>query len=336
MQLEKLLANLNHANSDVRLSVIRTLGMLEETRALPALTASYKREPSEDLRRAISWAGQRLQAAHKRGYATQDEIFKYFGVYRELENSKNAAEAELLEKMQQQLDADLARMKTSPGAVIKRTGYTIAAAAMGGMMMGASYALSSGMSPSGNMGPTPTSMTSRRAPAILPSNADISLWVRRLSHDDPTAREKAANQLVELNNPAALPHLAASFVNDPVAAVRAAAERAGKLIYWRVMYWQMEHDGTLATEMARLHAEMYAEVVMGGAAEEETEPPATPDTPPGYVSPFITPETAPPPPPPPPAPTLQAEPPPAEPQEDIAEILRRAEEARARRQKKGR
>ena len=74
----------------------------------------------------------------------------------------------------------------------------------------------------------------------------------------PAAREQAALELSHLNNPAALPYLAAAFALDPADKVRDAAQRAGKLLYWNALYWQMEQDGTLQAEIERRAAALRA------------------------------------------------------------------------------
>jgi hypothetical protein len=145
---------------------------------------------------------------------------------------------------------------------------------------------------------------------MAPTSADVSVWVRRLREvASASAREQAAIELAQLNNPAALPHLAAAFLGDTSPKVREAAERHGKLLYWNAIYWDMEQDGSMAAEIARRAAAM---------GKPQTPATALPDsgTPDSSGSPASH----------PPAP----EPPPV----DVGEILRKANEGRAARRRK--
>ncbi len=309
MILENLLANLNNPQPQVRLEVARVLGMVDETRALKAVGQRYKVEADPAVREALAWAGQRLYGARQAGYSTIDEIFRYFGVDNELENTESETEAELLKKLQANLDRDLLRMQASAGR--KKVGMAAAAglagAMMGGMSMGMGM-MGSALKPgaevaSSNLGERPQ-LTRQRTPATIPSQADISLWARRLQEDpDPGTRVTAAVELASLKNPAALPHLATAFVSDPSAKVREAAQRAGKFLYWSTVYWHMEQDGSLAQEMQRRAQ------AMGKTLQTPASAPA-PSAPPGEAS---------------------AAPPP---QDDISAILRAANVGRKRRMKK--
>jgi hypothetical protein len=40
-------------------------------------------------------------------------------------------------------------------------------------------------------------------------------------------------------------------MSDPSPQVQAAVQRVGKLLYWGVLYWTMEQDGSLAQEIAQ-------------------------------------------------------------------------------------
>lgn len=123
-----------------------------------------------------------------------------------------------------------------------------------------------------------------QANATPPTDADFAEWLPRLSEaQDESIRKQAIIQLADLNNPRALPRLAATFVNDPSPEIRQAAQHYGKLLYWRSVYWTMEQDGSLATEKQRRTAAIYklieAEAVAPDPATPEAGPRPLPTTP---------------------------------------------------------
>jgi hypothetical protein len=213
-----------------------------------------------------------------------------------------------MKQMQDSLDMELLRMRGDAAA--KKAGLTTAVA-IGGALMGLPVGgmINAAMQPGAewaesNLGVNRPQIGMQRVPAVAPGTADISVWVRRLRElPDPAQRARAADELATLNNPAALPILAAAFVADRAPQVQQAAQRAAKLIYWNALYWQMEHDGSLVQEMAR-RAEALGKAPLPPDAAQSDTTPAQP-TPPA----------------------------PSQPQ-DISAILRQAEAARARRGKR--
>lgn len=320
MKLEVLIGGLNSPDPAVRLDVVRVLGMLDETRALEALRKRHAVETDPVVQSAIGWAGKRLFEAQQAGYSTVDEICRHFGVDREIEHMPDAAEAEVMKKLQDEMEMDMLRLQQRANE--RRMGMTLAAglggAIVGGATMGlaaAGGAMLAGMASSGG-DPRPQIGTQRN-PATAPSNSDISIWVKRLHEgSSPAIREQATIELAQLNNPAALPHLAAAFVGDEAPGVRQAAQRYGKVLYWSAVYWEMEHDGSLQKEIEKRAAAIGKNLSKPDPAAE-----STPGTPGGSGAPAAGPAQT-----------------PAEgdvgAQEDIAEILRKAQAARARRQKK--
>jgi hypothetical protein len=257
MKFEVLLAGLDNPQPAVRVDVVRVLGMLDEVRALEALRQRYQVETDEAVRSTIAWAGKRLYEAQQAGYSTLNEVFRHFGVDREIENMPDPHEAEMMKKLEDSLDRDLRDMRDR--ASKRRMGTAIAAgfggALVGGPTLGMAAAAGAMMpgaaSVSSSMGGRPAIGT-QRSPATAPSNAPIEVWVKRLREDPlPGKREQAALELAPLNNPAALPHLAAAFVSDSSPQVRQAAQKFGKSLYWSAIYWEMEQDGTLMAEMEK-------------------------------------------------------------------------------------
>lgn len=311
MRLDVLLGGLRSSNPGVRLDVVRVLGMLDETQALDALRQHYQAETDPNVRGAIAWAGKRLYEAQQAGYQTVNEVFRFFSVDREIETMPDANEAALLDKMQLGLNAELQQIEARAGA--RRAGMAIAAGIGGTLLAGGLVGagmMAGALSPgatilSSNLG-NEAPVSGRRTPATKPTNTDIAIWARRLREEKTEAkREKAAIELAQLNNPAALPHLAAAFVSDTSMQVRQTVQRFGKILYWSAVYWEMQEDGSLQQEMERRAA------AIGKTLKSQ---PSTGTLPP--------PGTAPSAPPPPPE------------TGDISDILRKAEAERARRQKK--
>jgi len=319
MKLEILISGLKNPQPAVRLDVVRVLGMLDEVLALEALRAHYQVETDPAVKQAVAWAGKRLYEAQQAGYSTLNEIFRHFNIDKEIENTPDEKEAELMKKMQQNFDADMARMKTN--ATTKQVGLA-AVAGLGTSLVAGSTAglgafgagLVSG--PSSSLDPRPQ-LGLQRTPATAPSQADITIWARRLRESAvPGQREQAAIELAQLNNPAALPHLAAAFVNDSAPQVRQAAQRFGKVLYWSMVYWEMEQDGSLAQEMSKRLAEFRAKTAPNISADTATSATSTTALPDGISSPN---------PPPPSTPKQDV---------DVSAILRQAQKAREQRQRK--
>lgn len=313
MRLEVLLSGLENPQPAVRLDVVRVLGMLDETRALEKLRERYPVETDADVRNAIAWAGKRLYQAQQAGYSTVAEVFRHFGVDREIETRPDAAEAEMMQKLQDSFDRDLRQMQTQ--AMKRKIGIAAAAAlggaAVGGTTIGA-MAFAGAMQPGADAASSGLGlreqMGTRRAPAMAPASTPIDIWVKRLREaPSPDLRDQAALELAQLNNPKALPFLAAAFIADPAPKVQQAAQKYGKVLYWNMVYWEMEQDGSLAQEMeqraAALHKTQAPPVEVAPAAsapaEDATQPPK-----------------------------------PAAPEVDVTEILRKAQQARAERKRK--
>src|SRR4029434_4982570 len=84
MDTDALINDLSNSEPETRLDAARIIGMVDETLALDALKEAYVFEETPRIRKVMAWAGQRLAAAIGAGYSTQEAIFRYFGVYREI------------------------------------------------------------------------------------------------------------------------------------------------------------------------------------------------------------------------------------------------------------
>ncbi|GAB4572086.1 MAG: hypothetical protein Kow0077_10520 [Anaerolineae bacterium] len=312
MQIEYLIANLQNPQPQVRMDVVRVLGMVEETLALDALRKRYEEESLPDLKQTVLWAGRRIYAAQQRGFNTHDHVLHYFGVVREVEQMEDETEAELLKRMEQELhlemirrqrDATRTKNNMTAGVLAATAALGMAGLPVGGVSPGSLLQAGAEVA-SSNLGVNRPQIGRQRTPAMRPTNTDITVWLKKLANSaDRKACIDACRQLVELNNPAALPHLARVFVSTDDPEIRQAAEEAGKRLYWNSIYWQMEQDGTLAEDI-----ELLKKMMGKTSRTRSTErPPASPDSADAAPS--------------------------SPPQEDLNEILRRAEEARAKRRR---
>ncbi len=302
---DTLLEGLSHPEAAVRLDVVRVIGMVEETQALDRLRALYPAEKDDTVRRAMAWAGQRLHQARQMGYLTVDALCSHFAVDRAVEDMPDVTEAELMERFQQQLDRDLLALKERMAR--HKAGMAVAMGVGGALLGGASLgmmAMFGALQPGADVASSSlgTRGPARRAPATKPSDMPIDVWVRRLrTAIAPKERAQAALELAQLNNPRALPHLAAACIGDEAPEVRQTAERCGKVLYWSVLYWEMEQNGTLAQEMER-RARALGKTLRREDLADAAIRPATPPVDPNPV--------------------------------DVEEILRRAQQARDERKRK--
>lgn len=316
MKLEALLQGVNAPNPETRLNVVRVLGMVEETRALGVLGERYKVETDATVKQAIQWAGKKIHQASQSGYSTINEIFRFFGIDREIANLVDPREEELMRRMQTSMDnamiksqQDTASRRMTTAAALGVGAALIAGPLTGGMLMGSAMSGAASDIASSNMGgPRREELSNKRTPPPIPADVNITIWVKRLLEDpNRENRKNAAIELANFNNPLALPHLATALLNDMDPVVREAAERYGKVLYWKMIYWEMEQDGTLEQEFkARAKA-------VGKDFEEQAKISGT-----GPLSPS------------------KSEPPPM-PQADhadISQILARAEAERAKRKKR--
>jgi hypothetical protein len=240
--------NLNAADKQTRLETVRVIAMVEETRALAALGARFKQESDAEVQEAINWAGGLVAVARRNGYSTIDEIFRYFGVMRTVKKRSTQELADLEKLMQDKLDVELIKMKRDALGG-RAASAAIAAgfgAALGSTSLAAQGIQSSMGDPSGNLGAAREALSTERTPAPRPSDANIAVWVKRLTGGQSVAdRIKAARELVTLNNITALQPMANQFASEASEQGRTGIQEQGKLLYWGAVYFEMEQDGTL-------------------------------------------------------------------------------------------
>ncbi|MFP4322589.1 MAG: hypothetical protein ACLFTK_09060 [Anaerolineales bacterium] len=99
MIFQSIITQLHAAEPQERLTALRVLAMLEETRALDAVYVLYTQDDDAAVRQTAQWAGQILYAAQQRGYSTAEAIQTHFA------GSGKAVQEQWLETMRQQSES---------------------------------------------------------------------------------------------------------------------------------------------------------------------------------------------------------------------------------------
>jgi hypothetical protein len=301
--LDTLLSGVQHVDALQRLNAVIVLGTVDEVDAISTLVNAFKSEPEPDVKQALAWAGKRLQGVRQSGYTTLEAIFKQFRIDRAIAAEEDERERRLLDQMKFKAEMEhVERQGDNLKQQLANTAVSTALFGLTGMMSGITGAGPSGADfISSNLGSERPQHGSQRIMPTRPTDADINIYVRRLREEkDPAKRVSAAQNLARLvNNPAALPDLAAAFIDDASQQVKEAAQLAAKEIYWNAVYWEMEQDGRMKAEIDR----RMGDVQQNAASQNSTQSA--------------------------PAPSLAPQPKPA----DIASILKKAEAQREKRKR---
>jgi hypothetical protein len=245
MNTQTLIQLLQHSESRIRLNAARILGMLDEVEAFQPLVKAFKRETDAQTINVMAWAGKRLKAAQANHYNTFEELWRHYGLQREVESAHQPDEDRYLglDTHEMNMLHEQAKSDARKDRIQRR-------------LYGSS--LPGGTSPDEGLNATLLPRDTggrRRVMPIQPTTTDIHVHVGRLLHDPrPDMRRKAAITLGDINNPAALSALAQSFLEDKAAEVRATAQHVGKRLYWNLLYWEMERDGLIQREIERRRA----------------------------------------------------------------------------------
>lgn len=256
-----LIQLLQHTEPRLRLNAARILGMLDEVHALAALGHAFKRETDTTARVVMGWTGKRLQAAKASHYNTFEEIWRHYHIGREIEQKADEDKHYVgmsqheMEMLHEQLQAE-GRLKSIHSRNAFMLGLANRLNPLSGLaantMMGGKPRTEGSLISTDSTADAPTN---RRAMPSQPVTIDIRAHVQRLLSDsDAAMRRKAAITLGDLNNPSALSPMAQAFMDDPVDEVRTAAQHFGKRLYWNLIYWEMEQDGSLKQEIERRRA----------------------------------------------------------------------------------
>jgi hypothetical protein len=297
--LHELINHITDGEATIRKRSAYILGTVDEVAALEVLYQAYSTEVDPDTKQAIQWAGKRLKAIQATGYSTLDALIAHYRLLGSADPSSASAEQQVIDDYK--LRAHMNTMNSEKRSAVGKTALSMALLPpifsagrfLGGGFTGAEISSKLDALDGSTSDPLIRSFTPPR-----PTQESIASVIQRLrAATEPQRRLDLVLDLAQIyNNPEALPHLAALFVRDEDERVRETAQRTAKLIYWNSLYWNMRDDGSLEQEMARR-----AEVRPSGASQ----PPASQSQPTSNH----------------------------EPQQDIVEILRKAEEARERRRR---
>lgn len=252
-------AALRQANPQLRLQGAYVLGAVEDSESLEVLVSAFKGETDSVVRPAIGWAGKRIQAARQRGHSTLEAIFTYFRVDREIttQTDTDTEEAEKMRRFQNQMELASFRSQMDHQDKAIRDGMKNTAATLGSsLLMGSPLMMTSAPQAdvlSSNLGAMRPESGTRRIPATRPGDGDITLYLKRLQQESvPSKRVKIITDLAGVhNNPAALPVMGQLVMQDSSEQIREAAEWAAKQLFWGLLYFMMEQDGTLQDEIKR-------------------------------------------------------------------------------------
>lgn len=226
-----------------RIKAVWLADLLEETQALPALRKQYRVERSEEIKRAIQQAGQRLRIAVDRHYTTIDAICEHFLIDRMIFEMPTVRESRLIRRMaidSQSLSANL--------------GLGVVGTTLGGMALGASGAMMAANSANGLQTDAKRHDLDKimRTMPVKPRTEDVLPYIKTLrTSRDPRERVQAILRMGSIRNPQVLPDIAIAYKKDDATEVRDTAERIGKRIYWNAVYLAMENSGLMAQEITR-------------------------------------------------------------------------------------
>lgn len=246
MNTQQLIRNLFNPEAAQRVEAARILGMVDEVEALPAMQKAFKSETDAHVKSTLQWAGKRLQAAHAIGYSTFDAIWHHFSIERELDALRHGKTPD--EKYYSGLSGHELDMLYNQGRLENK---------LNNLTGGINRLIPGGKKTSGYLEPHLADgfKAGKRIMPPEPTQQDVRPHVQRLLRDaDANVRRKAAITLADINNPAALPALARAFVADPAPGVGEAAQQSGKRLYWNLLYYEMDHDGTITHELQRRKA----------------------------------------------------------------------------------
>jgi hypothetical protein len=255
MNLEAFVIALHHENPAYRANAGRSLGMVEEVEVYEVMGVQFRKETDPQVKEVLHWAGQRLVKARQNGITTLDRVFEFFRINAEIDALPDPNEERLLRDMQYRLDSDIQNMRE--GGLRGKAGLTAAAGLLGGMAGGVTGAAMSAFMANMYLNRVPGDAYAvpgdehrpGRIPPKTPSQDSIRIWSERLlSQPDAATRITSARELSQINNPAAIPNLAMAFLTDPEDGVRVAAYQAGLEIYLNMRYWNWTQDGTIERE----------------------------------------------------------------------------------------
>lgn len=209
--LQSLLEELRQPDARRRMRAAYVLGTVDEVAALDALTEAYRTEADEAAKEAILWAGRRLRALHAEGYTTLDAIIEQFHL---LDGMNDDAEQRIIDEYKLRTQQDM----------IDQHGRNMAARKIGKalvqpMLFTAMDFLTSPLqgrklaADVDTLGAPDFSQPRLRVQAVRPGDGDIrpQLAALKAATDSRERIDRILDLAQTHNNPAALPHLAAIY-----------------------------------------------------------------------------------------------------------------------------
>lgn len=248
MDFETLLKQLEHPKPSVRIAALHILNMVDEVRALDAISARVPMEMDAKVDVILKQVGRTLNKLKREGYDTIVALCQHFNVYSDVLSHADAAEITKIQRMTQ-ISSDNRKEGNLDDAVMNAAAVLITARLLG--PTAAMSAMTPKVDISSNMGSVTETMQklSKRVRPTRPTEEDFSRWLPRLKAEDPQERRQMLIQISNCHNPMALQYFAQVWVMDTDVTVRETAKRLGKMLYWNVVYSQMEDDGSLAQLM---------------------------------------------------------------------------------------
>jgi hypothetical protein len=244
MNLETLIKQLDNPKPSIRIAALHILNMVDEVRALDAISARVPLEMDTQVEEILKQVGRGLNKLKREGYDTIEALCQQFNVYSDVLSHADANEMKEIQRIMS-VSTDKRKEHDLQDDVINTASILITARIMGPTaVMGA---MTPAIDMSSNMGSVAETMQklAKRTPATRPTEEDFSRWLPALKNPNPAERRQALIQISNRNNPLALQYFAQVWVTDADASVRDSAKRLGKMLYWNTIYSEMEADGSL-------------------------------------------------------------------------------------------
>ncbi|MEO1286372.1 MAG: hypothetical protein AAFV93_01285 [Chloroflexota bacterium] len=255
MNFEQLTTLLNHPKPQARMVAIHTIKLVDEVRALDAISKRVPMEMDKSVEKSLKAVGRDLLKLRNDGFDTITAICEHFNVYSEVlsyadENDFKEINRMVASKTDNRKDDDFNDKVVNTASVMIASRVLGASASLGAMVkpMGASSNLESTQEKLKKM--------KRRVRPTIPTNTDVSRWVKLLQSSSEDDRVQALVQMNSSNNPNSLQYMAHAYYADKSERVRETAKRLGRQMYWNVVYHKMEKSGEVKRIMEDFASEL--------------------------------------------------------------------------------
>lgn len=250
----QLFVGLTDADASIRKRSAHILGTVDEVIALDRLYQQYAAESDADAKQAIQWAGRRLRAIRETGYSTLDALFAHYRLNAPAVHDADRAEQQVIDDYK--LHTHMNVLDSEKRGAASKTALSVLLLPpifSAGRFLSGSFSGTDVGAMLDTMDYESSEPHFRLNKPPRPGHENIAPVLRRLrAATEPQHRIDIILDLVQIyNHPDTLPHLAALFVHERDDRVKETAQRAAKLIYWNALYWDMDADGSLARELAQ-------------------------------------------------------------------------------------